>query len=346
MAKVSMLDQKKSELDGFPEIVLQNLADKLDIEAMLSADSIIDNDGIVVPISPSIDVGLSGGIPEGTWVVLTGEPKTGKTTLALHIMAQFQKPEYGGRNGYYLNIEGRLKAMNLNSTLGLDRKKFLAITSHKEQIYDAEHYLDAALSIMKDDPGSVIIIDSLSALSPSKEQMVNMGDENQMAMMPKMLSKFTRKANQILPVNKNVIIGITHIMGNPGFGAAKREKGGYAIAYQADIKLQATHIEKKTIGEKVFGQICHWKVLCSALGAPFGSIPMHIRYGSGVDILAELVELGVTYGFIVVKGSWYSYTPDGGEEIKVQGKEKFAAYLEENSLIADEIYKKIRNLVL
>jgi len=65
-----------------------------------------------------------------------------------------------------------------------------------------------------------------------------------------------------------------------------------------------------------------------------------------VDILAELVELGVTYGFIVVKGSWYSYTPDGGEEIKVQGKEKFAAYLEENSLIADEIYKKIRNLVL
>jgi recombination protein RecA len=330
-----------------PEVLLANLENMLDKEGIVGADAILDVDGQIIPVCPSVDIGLNGGVPEGSWVILTGKPKTGKTTLALRILANAQQEEFGGRNGYYLNIEGRLKKMNLDCVSGFRNDKFIQISSHKKKIYSAEDYLESALMIMRDDPGSVIIIDSLAALCHSKEMIIGMGEEAQMAMIPKLVAKFTRKANQIIPVNKNIVICITHMMGNPGkMGRPEVEKGGYEISYQADIKLQATHIEKKTKGDKVFGHICYWNVLCSALGAPFQKIPMHLRYGAGVDVLAEIVELGATYGFITKKSSWLSYNTDSGEEIKVQGSEKFIQHLSTHAEVADEIYNKIRSLVL
>jgi recombination protein RecA len=317
-------------------------------DIILSGNALIDRKNVIIPVSPSLDIVLNGGIPEGSFVVLTGQPKCGKTTTSLDFAATAQRPEYKGdlkdiREVYYLNIEGRLKKRDLEGIPGLNLEKFHIIGSQQGKILHAEEYLQIAEKLINEIPGSVIIIDSYSALCTEAEITSEM-DKMQRADGAKLLAKFCRKVANVIPVNKNIVIGITHLMGNPtGYGAEFKEKSGQAIAYQTDIKLRAKTFKPWSLsadGTQI-GQEIEWQVICSALGPPGGNITSYIRYGQGVDKYMEAVTLGSDMGLIHKGGAWYTLTslPD---KPKFQGAEKVRNYLLENPKAYDDLVKNIK----
>jgi recombination protein RecA len=322
------------------EDVTKNFGDDI----ILSGNALMDKNVLTIPVSPSLDLVLNGGIPEGSFVVLTGQPKCGKTTTSLDFAATAQKPEYAhgsfkdGREVYYLNIEGRLKKRDLEGIPNLNLDKFHIIGSQLGKILHAEEYLQIAERIINEIPGCVLIIDSYSALCTEAEITSDM-DKMQRADGAKLLAKFCRKVANVIPVNKNIVIGITHLMGNPtGYGAEFKEKSGQAIAYQTDVKLRAKTFRPWTVGNEAtqIGQEIEWQVLCSALGPPGGSITSYLRYGQGIDRHTEIINLASDIGVIHKGGAWYSLTI-GEEKLKFQGTEKLRQYLVDNPASYDSL---------
>lgn len=326
------------------EDVTKNFGDDI----ILSGNALMDKKSITIPVSPSLDIVLNGGIPEGSFVVLTGQPKCGKTTTSLDFAATAQRPEYQGtlkspREVYYLNIEGRLKKRDLEGIPGLDLDRFHIISSQQGKILHAEEYLQIAEKIINEIPGSIVIIDSYSALCTEAEITSEM-DKMQRADGAKLLAKFCRKVANVIPVNKNIVIGITHLMGNPtGYGAEFKEKSGQAIAYQTDIKLRAKTFKPWTLSadSTQIGQEIDWQVICSALGPPGGNITSYIRYGQGIDKYMEAITLASDMGIIHKGGAWYTITalPD---KPKFQGAEKVRQYLLENNSAYTDLVTSIK----
>lgn len=317
-------------------------------QIILSANAIVDKQSLTIPVSPSLDMILGGGIPEGSFVVLTGQPKCGKTTTSLSFAATAQKPEYQGelkkpRHVYYLNIEGRLKKRDLEGIPDLDLNRFDIVGSQQGKILHAEEYLQIAERIINEEPGSVMIIDSYSALCTEAEITSDM-DKMQRADGAKLLAKFCRKVANVIPVNKNVVIGITHLMGNPtGYGAEFKEKSGQAIAYQTDVKLRAKTFKPWLLSADAtqIGQEVEWQVVCSALGPPGATATSYLRYGQGIDKQMELIMLACDFGLINKGGAWY--TLDFLEEkIKLQGAEKIRQYLIENPKAYEKLNKEVK----
>ena len=318
---------------------------------ILSANSIIDKPSTVIPIGPSLDIVLNGGVPEGSFVVLTGQPKCGKTTTSLSFAATALKPEYQGdlpspRKAYYLNIEGRLKKRDLEGIPELDLDRFDVIGSQQGKILHAEEYLQIAEKIINQEPGSILIIDSYSALCTEAEITSDM-NKMQRADGAKLLAKFCRKVANVIPVNKNLVIGITHLMGNPtGYGAEFKEKSGQAVAYQTDIKLRAKTFSPWLLNKDTnsqIGQEVTWQVVTSALGPPGGSITSYLRYGQGIDKEMEVVNLAIDLGLIQKAGAWYTLGfVKEKEKPKAQGVEKVRQYIVDNPGCYDELYASIK----
>lgn len=317
---------------------------------MLSANSIVDQDLINIPISPSLDLILNGGVPEGSFMIFTGQPKCGKTTTSLDFAATAQDKKYAhssfeeGRNVYYLNIEGRLKKRDIQGIPHLNLDKFHIIGSQQGKILRAEEYLQIAERIINEEPGSVIIIDSYSALCTEAE-ITNSMDKMQRADGAKLLAKFCRKVANVIPVNKNIVIGITHLMGNPGYGNVEfKEKSGQAIAYQTDIKLRAKYFQAWKTGkdETQIGQTIEWQVICSALGPPGATITSYLRYGEGIDRAMEALNLAKDIGIVEQAGAWYTITC-AKDAPKFQGEEKARNYIAEHPEVYEEMWKQIKD---
>ena len=316
---------------------------------ILNGNAIVDKKVLTIPFSPSLDIVLNGGIPEGSFVVLTGQPKCGKTTSSLDFCATAQKPEYaygsfkGGREVYYLNIEGRLKKRDLEGIPGLDLSKFHVIGSQQGKILHAEEYLQIGERIINEIPGCVLIIDSYSALCTEAEITSDM-DKMQRADGAKLLAKFCRKVANVIPVNKNIVIGITHLMGNPtGYGAEFKEKSGQAIAYQTDVKIRAKTFKPWVLSSDntQIGQEIEWQVLCSALGPPGGTISSFIRYGQGIDKHTELINLASDIGLIQKGGAWYTVI-SVEDKPKFQGAEKVRQYLVDNPTVYEKLLTDVK----
>jgi recombination protein RecA len=320
-------------------------------DIILSGNNIVDKKVLVIPVSPSLDLILNGGVPEGSFVVLTGQPKCGKTTTSLDFAATAQKPEYQGdlkepREVYYLNIEGRLKKRDLEGIPGLNLERFHVIGSQQGKILHAEEYLQIAEKIINEVPGSVLIIDSYSALCTEAEITSEM-DKMQRADGAKLLAKFCRKVANVIPVNKNIVIGITHLMGNPtGYGAEFKEKSGQAIAYQTDIKIRAKTFKPWSLSQDgtQIGQEIQWQVICSALGPPGGNITSYIRYGEGIDKYTEAINIGADMGIITKGGAWYTLTSLENKP-KFQGVEKVRLFLLENKEAYETLVKSIKDMM-
>ncbi len=319
-------------------------------DIILSGNAIVDRKSVVIPVSPSLDIVLNGGIPEGSFVVFTGQPKCGKTTSSLDFAATAQQLQYAhssfekGREVYYLNIEGRLKKRDLEGIPGLDLSRFHVIGSQQGKILHAEEYLQIAEKIINEVPGSVVIIDSYSALCTEAEITSEM-DKMQRADGAKLLAKFCRKVANVIPVNKNIVIGITHLMGNPtGYGAEFKEKSGQAIAYQTDIKLRAKTFKPWLLSadSTQIGQEIEWQVVCSALGPPGGNITSYIRYGEGIDKYMEAICLASDMGLIQKGGSWYTLATLE-DKPKFQGTEKVRQFLLDNTKAYEDLVVSIKD---
>lgn len=329
--------------------IKQDVVKNFGSDIILSANTIIDRESVVIPVSPAIDTVLGGGIPEGSFVIFTGQPKCGKTTTSLDFAATAQQEKYQGnlknpRHVYYLNIEGRLKKRDLEGIKGLDLERFDVIGSQQGKILHAEEYLQIAERIINEEPGCVLIIDSYSALCTEAEITSDMS-KMQRADGAKLLAKFCRKVANVIPVNQCIVIGITHLMGNPGYGNVEwKEKSGQSVAYQTDIKLKAKMFKPWTAtadGPQI-GQEVDWQVLCSALGPPGGVTKSFIRYGYGVDKPMELLNLCIDLGIISKGGSWYTITTEE-DKPKMQGTEKLRQYVLDNPECYDRLYAEFKN---
>jgi recombination protein RecA len=325
----------------------EDVKKKFGDEIIRSATAVVDRECVVIPVSPALDIVLNGGIPEGSFVIFTGQPKCGKTTTSLDFAATAQKEEYKGdlkkpRHVYYLNIEGRLKKRDLEGIPHLNLDRFDIIGSQQGKILHAEEYLQIAERIINEEPGSVIIIDSYSALCTEAEITSDM-DKMQRADGAKLLAKFCRKVANVIPVNKNIVIGITHLMGNPGYGNVEwKEKSGQAIAYQTDVKLRAKMFRAWTSSAEgpQIGQEVDWQVLCSALGPPGGNIKSFLRYGEGIDKAMELITLCIDLGIIGKGGAWYTLTLLE-DQPKFQGTEKLRQYVVDNPEVYDKLMSEL-----
>ena len=264
----------------------------------------------IIPVSPCLDYALGGGIQEGSWVQMIGDPKSGKTTTALQIAANAQKEENGSRDIWYINVEGRLNRKNLEGVDGLDVDKINVFESPMETL-SAEKYLGAIERIVKECPKSVIIIDSVSSMIAQKDLDEEVRGDYRPGLQ-KILSNFTKKLGAVVPKQGVIIIMITHYISNiSGYGKRKVADGGVKIQYQADTILEISRVQPWKIDDKSdsrqIGQCILWKVVTSSAGGFTGGGAISwLRYGVGLDKKQELFSQAVDFDIIEQAGAWYT----------------------------------------
>jgi recombination protein RecA len=307
------------------------------------AQYIIDNPPPLISVSPKIDIALGGGVPEGCLFILTGPEKIGKTLTALQFCRNAQRMKLENdetREIYYGDVEGRVKKRDILGIHGLDidADYFTVVGSTKGHILSGEEYLSIFDKIIHNEPHSVVVVDSFSALASEKELVEDISD-SQVAVMQKFIAKFTRRFANVLPINRVTVVGITHQMANIQVGSrkSKTEKSGTALKYAQDVKLHATHMEPLKQGDTQIGQKVHWLVLNSAVGSPGQKVTSIIKYGRGIWDEYELAELAKDFSVLESKGNWT--TLPNGE--KVNGFANVAAYLEENPNAYDDLKAQV-----
>ena len=319
---------------------------------LISGHDILKKKKVIIPVSPKLDLILGGGIPEGSFVIFTGQPKTCKTISALDFASTCQRPEFGGefcpegRWVYYYNIEGRVQRRDLEGIPNLNMDRLTVLQSEPGNILNAEKYLQIGDILINSKPGSVHIFDSFSALCTDAEMTKGM-DEMQRADGAKLLAKFCRKIANIIPVNKNIVVGVTHLMGNvSGYGKAYKEKSGQAIAYQVDVKLQAISTRAWTDkNECQIGQETDWQCITSAIGPPGKKTTSYIRYNTGIDKVQEILVLACDLGIIQKGGAWYSFDFLGDDPKKCQGLETARQLLIDNPKWLEQLEDQIKTLL-
>lgn len=309
-------------------------------DCITNADYIKNARTQIVPISPKFDLGLAGGIPFGSFALVSGKPGQGKSSLSLHIAAQAQEsnPE---TVVYYFDIEGRIKYKDLigNKKLNLDPDRFKLIQSKQGKILTGDEFIEIGEKLINACPNCVFIFDSFSNISTRARQDADIKDRfRDDANL--LLSSFCKRVSQVIPINQSIVIGICHVIADPGPSRSQwTEAGGNKIKYAADVKIMGTYFQPWEVAGEIVGQITHWRIDKSALGPPFGEVTSYIRYGHGFDEHTELIEMAVDINIIQKGGAWYSY-----KENKFQGMEKFRNFLIENNDVFIEIKDKVSNL--
>ncbi len=301
----------------------------------------------VIPTTPQMDIILSGGIPEGSFCLVSGPPKLGKSSLSLHFAGNAQKidSEFGPRKVFYFDIEGRIKIRDIScKNLDTSPEKFTLIKSTKDKIITGEEFIAIGEELIRNVPGAIFIFDSFSAICTQARYDANIGDRFRDD-APLLLSSFCKRISQIIPVNKSIVIGITHRIANQGPGMKVwTEASGQKIQYQTDVKIKGTHVSPWNVGDSQIGQDVHWECETSALGPPGSKATCKLRYKEGYDEVSELVDLCVSIGRIKKAGAWFTmFDSDGKELTKTQGAEKMRAYLCNNTDIFEQLKKSVYN---
>lgn len=324
----------------------KDLMTKMQEEGILRpASEIASRPQQIISVSPATDLGLSGGIPRGSWVNISGKQKSGKSTKSLWIAAKSMQ-QFDDVIVFYIDAEGRIQQNSkiLKGIKGLDLDRIHVISSKQGRIMSAEELLNTAAELIALYPGCVLIIDSTSSLCSSSE-LVGEVSGNTRSLGPKIMASFCRKMCSVVPINNCVVISIMHLIANTsGYGASQYEDSGNKIQYQSDVKLRCKGTEKIEVGDKQVGQTVKWSVEWSALGPPGALIKNYIRYGIGIDECMELAEIGTDLGFITKGGAWYTmeFTED---KKKIQGQENVRNFLEENEAEKEELYSQIKSVL-
>jgi len=284
----------------------------------------------IIPVSPALDLALGGGIQEGSWVTLMGDPKSGKTTTALQFAAACQSEEYGSRPIIYMDVEGRLKSMNLSGVHGLDPERIKVVGASDEPM-SAEQYLNIAETYIRQTPNCVLIVDSISALIPEKELIDDVNAQFRPS-LPKLLKNWCKKLGGTVPRQHAIVLMIVHLIANTsGFGKTKVPDGGRGIQYQTDNILEIRYIKPWEVGGSQIGQMIHWKIMTSAAGGfPGSEAQSWLRYGHGIDKTQELFIMAVDLDVIGKAGAWYTCN------YLIENVENFSEILKKNDVDIDD----------
>ena len=282
--------------------------------------------------SISLDIALGiGGYPKGRIIEIFGPESSGKTTFALHAIAEAQKK--GGRAAF-IDAEHALDPIYA-SKLGVNINDLLL-----SQPDNGEQALEICEALVRSGAISIIVVDSVAALVPQAEIEGEMGDSH-VGLQARLMSQALRKLSGIVNKTNTVVIFINQLREKVGvmFGNPEVTPGGRALKFYSSIRLEIRKGEQIKLGSDAIGNRTNIKVVKNKMAPPFKTCSVDIVYGEGVSITGEIVDLGVEAGVLDKSGAWYSYNGD-----KVgQGKENVKEWLKKNPKMREEIEKKVRS---
>ena len=281
--------------------------------------------------SIALDAALGiGGFPRGRIIEIFGPESSGKTTLALHIIAEAQK--LGGL-GAFIDAEHALDAA-YTKNLGVDTDNLLI-----SQPDTGEQALEITETLVRSGALDIIVIDSVAALVPRAEIEGEMGDA-QMGLQARLMSQAMRKLSGAISKSKTCVIFINQIREKIGviFGNPETTTGGRALKFYASIRMDIRRTGSIKDGEEVVGNRTQVKVVKNKVSPPFKSAVFDIMYGVGISKSAELLDLAVNENIIEKAGTWFSY----GEDRLGQGRENVKKLLEGNPDLMSKIEKEVR----
>jgi recombination protein RecA len=279
----------------------------------------------------SLDIALGvGGIPRGRITEIFGQESSGKTTLALEILAQAQK--HGGTVAF-IDAEHALDP-NYAKSLGVNIEDLLV-----SQPDTGEQALEIAEALIRSNAIDVVVIDSVAALVPRAELEGEMGD-SVMGLQARLMSQALRKLTGYISKSKTAAIFINQVREKIGvfFGNPETTPGGRALKFYASVRLEVRRIDSIKKGNDIVGSRIKVKVVKNKVAPPFKETELDIYYGQGVCKESSLIEAAVNYGVIEKKGSYYNYE---GKTLG-QGIENIIENLKKNKSLYDEIEKKVR----
>ncbi len=321
MDKVKALETALGQIErNFGKGSIMRLGDQqaLDIEAISTG-------------SLGLDVALGiGGLPKGRIIEIYGPESSGKTTLALHVIAEAQK---SGGVSAFIDAEHALDP-TYAAKLGVDLDDLLV-----SQPDTGEQALEIADTLVRSGAVDVLVIDSVAALTPRAELEGEMGDSLP-GLQARLMSQALRKLTGSISKSKTMVIFINQIRMKIGvmYGSPETTTGGNALKFYASVRLDIRRIGQIKDREEIIGNQTRVKVVKNKVAPPFRQVEFDVIYGEGISKMGELVDLGVKANVIDKSGSWFSY---GSQRIG-QGRENAKKFLKENPAIANEIEDAIR----
>jgi len=285
--------------------------------------------------SIALDVALGiGGLPKGRVVEIYGPESSGKTTLTLQVIAEAQKM---GGTCAFVDAEHALDP-SYAEKLGVDVDELLV-----SQPDTGEQALEITDMLVRSSAISVIVVDSVAALTPKAEIEGDMGDSH-MGLQARLLSQALRKLTANIKRSNTLVIFINQLRMKIGvmFGNPETTTGGNALKFYSSVRLDIRRTGAIKKGEEIVGNDTKVKVVKNKVAPPFKTVNFEILYGEGISHEGEIIDMGVNCKIIDKAGAWYSYN---GDRIG-QGKDKVRTFMKENPAVADEIEARIREIMM
>lgn len=282
----------------------------------------------------SLDVALGvGGVPRGRIIEIYGPESSGKTTLALHIVAEAQK---AGGYAAYIDAEHAVDP-EYSKNLGVDTEELLI-----SQPDTGEQALEICETLVRSGAVDVIVIDSVAALVPRAELEGDMGDTH-VGLQARLMSQALRKLTGTVSRSNTTVIFINQIREKIGvmFGNPETTPGGRALKFYSSIRMEIRRITSLKDGGEMVGSRVRVKVVKNKVAPPFKQTEFDIMYGQGISYEGDVLDLAVSGDIVEKTGAWYSF-----EDTKIgQGRENSKTYLKENSEVLDLITKKVMSFM-
>jgi len=319
---------------------LQMAMDKLEKTYGKGAVMKLGDDAVeAMEVIPSGSVGLDsalgiGGYPKGRIIEIYGPESSGKTTLAIHAIAESQKQ---GGICAIIDAEHAFDKFYAEA-LGVDTENLLI-----SQPDNGEQALEIADNLIRSGAIDLIVIDSVAALTPRSEIEGEMGDSN-VGVQARLMSKALRKLTASISKTKCCCIFINQLREKIGvmFGNPETTTGGNALKFYASVRLDIRRSQQIKDGENAVGNRTKVKVVKNKVAPPFRQAEFDIMYGQGISLLGEIIDLGVDHNVIKKSGSWFSY----GDTKLGQGRDAVKQLLEDNPELKEEIEAKVRAAIV
>lgn len=303
--------------------------------AIIKMDETEHQDIEVIPTGClTLDMALGvGGLPRGRIIEIYGPESSGKTTVALHVIAEAQKM---GGSAAFIDAEHALDPVYA-SKLGVDISNL-----YVSQPDTGEQALEITEQLVRSGGIDIVVIDSVAALTPKAEIDGEMGDSF-IGLQARLMSQALRKLTGITSKSKTLVIFINQLREKVGvmFGSPETTPGGKALKFYSSVRLDVRKVETLKIGQDMVGSRTRVKVVKNKVAPPFKQAEFDIMYGEGISLIGCLIDIAIEKNIIEKSGSWFSYQ---GNKIG-QGKENVKLYLQANPEIADEIEKTVRESI-
>ena len=297
-----------------------------------------DEQVVKVDVVPTGSIGLDvalgvGGYPKGRIIEIYGPESSGKTTLAIHAIAEAQK---NGGTAAFIDAEHAFDRFYAEK-LGVDISNLLI-----SQPDNGEQALEIAEQLIRSSAIDIIVIDSVAALTPKKEIEGDMGDSG-VGLQARLMSQALRKLTSTIAKTNTTCIFINQLREKIGvmFGNPETTTGGNALKFYSSVRIDVRKSTPIKDGDDVIGSLTKVKVVKNKVAPPFRRCEFEILFGEGISKLGEIVDLGVEYGIIKKSGSWFSY----GESKLAQGRDGVKALLKDNPELCEELEAKIRQAI-